>query len=471
MKRLPLLLFVPLGLAACSQMPPYSKPAVTTALAFKEAGTWKPAAVAMQSPEKWWQVFNDPTLNELEDTLIVDNQNIKLAEAQYRAARAAYDSARAPLFPTLGVSESSTRNRNATTSTSTVSTTSPVSNLHTLSAQASWEIDLWGQVRSGATAAGARLEASEAAVGAARLSAQALLAQSYFQLRAADAQHELLSRTRSAYDRFLEMTRKRFASGVASSLDVAQAEAQANTARTQLSDAELTRAQIEHAIAVLIGKAPADLTLSTAAALLPVPASPSLIPSVTLESRYDIYSAERQVAAANAQIGVAKAAYFPVLTLGATGGYRSAELATLTNASARFWSIGPALALTLFDGGARSAGVAQAEANYDQAVATYRQTVLSAFQEVEDNLVAIRLLGDESKSQQAALNAARRAREIAENQYRAGTIASLNVITAQTSELSAESTTIALWNRSMAATVQLYKNSAGIKSGTRQATE
>lgn len=454
-----LLILLPLFLAGCSLAPPYLRPAVETPAAYKEAGPWKTATSSVQYPEKWWQVFGDPVLNDLEERLNIDNQNIKLAEAQYRAARAGLDSARAGLFPTLGVNASGARG--ATNSSTATTTQTPVTNLYTLSAQASWEIDLWGQVRSGVDAAGAKLAANEGALGAARLSAQALLAQSYFLMRSAEAQEALLHKNVAAYQRFLALTQNRQKVGVASSLDVAQAETQLNTTRTQLADAQLQRAQTEHAIATLIGKPAAAVSIAREPVLAPVPQTPTLIPSLTLEGRYDIYSAERLVAAANAQIGVARAAYFPAINLSADGGFRSAQLASLITTPARFWSLGPALALTVFDGGARSAAVSQAEAIYDQAVATYRQTVLTAFQEVEDNLIAMRLLTDETRSQQAALAAARKAREVAENQYRAGTVASLNVITAQASELAVENTTITIWNRNMAAAVQLYKNING----------
>ena len=454
-----LLILLPFFLAGCSLAPPYLRPAVETPAAYKEAGPWKTATSSVQYPEKWWQVFADPILDDLEEHLNIDNQNIKLAEAQYRAARAGLDSTRAGLFPTLGVNASGARG--ATNSSTATTTQTPVTNLYTLSAQASWEIDLWGQVRSGVDAAGAKLAASEGALGAARLSAQALLAQSYFLMRSAEAQEALLHKNVAAYQRFLALTQNRQKVGVASSLDVAQAETQLNTTRTQLADAQLQRAQTEHAIATLIGKPAAAVSIAREPVLAPVPQTPTLIPSLTLEGRYDIYSAERLVAAANAQIGVARAAYFPAINLSADGGFRSAQLASLITTPARFWSLGPALALTVFDGGARSAAVSQAEAIYDQAVATYRQTVLTAFQEVEDNLIAMRLLADETRSQQAALAAARKAREVAENQYRAGTVASLNVITAQTSELAVENTTITIWNRNMAAAVQLYKNTNG----------
>ena len=456
-----LLTLLPLALAACSLAPPYTRPPVATPATYQENGTWKPTAALLRNPEQWWQVFADPLLDELEERLSIDNQNLKVAEAQYRAARSGLDSARAGLFPTLGASAASSRGSSSSLTGSSSGAAAPVSNLYTLSSQAAWEVDVWGQVRSGVDAAGAKLEASAGALGAARVSAQALLAQSYFQLRSTDAQQALLMRTVVAYERFLVLTRNRLDVGIASALDVAQAETQLNTTRTQLADTQLLRAQTAHAIATLIGKPAAALSLANAPALPTVPAAPALIPSATLESRYDIYAAERLIAATHAQIGVARAAYFPILNLSANGGFRSSELANLISVPTRFWSVAPTLALTLFDGGTRSAAVSQAEAAYDQAVATYRQTILSAFQEVEDNLVAMRLLAEETFSQQAALKAARKAREIAENQYRAGTVASLNVITAQASELNVENTTIILWNRSMAAAVQLYKNVGG----------
>ena len=450
-----LLLLCPLAVAACSLAPSYAPPPVATPAAYKEDGNWKPAQGSPITAEKWWTVFADPVLNDLEERLAIDNQNLKLAEAQYRAARANLDSARAGLFPTLGAT--ATGGRGVATTGNNV----PVTNLYTLSAQASWEIDLWGQVRSGVDAAGARLESSEGALGAARLSAQALLAQTYFQLRAAEAQQAILQRSVAAYERFLDLTSNRQRAGVASPLDVSLAESQLNSARTQLADAQLLRAQTEHAIATLIGQPANALAITETASLTAVPSVPTLIPSTTLESRYDIYAAERATAAANAQIGVARAAYFPVLNLTADGGYRSSQLGNLLTLPMRTWSVGPSLAQTLFDGGARSAAVSQAEAAYDQAVATYRQTVLTAFQEVEDNLVAARQLALETQSQQAALAAARKVREVTENQYRAGTSDALSVILAQTSELTAESSTVNIWNRNIAAAVLLYKNTSG----------
>lgn len=451
-------LLLPLLLGACSLMPDYQRPLLEIPSAYREAGAWQMAAQTFAAPERWWQAFGDPVLDGLEEQLVVDNQNIKLAEAQYRAARAAVDSARAGLWPSLGLNAGASRGANATTTAGSSAT----ANLYTLSAQSSWEVDLWGRVRNGVAAAAAQEEAADAAVGAARLSAQALLAQSYFQLRTAEAQAELFTRSVAAYERFLQLTRNRRDAGVASTLDVAQAETQLNSARSQLAEAKLQRAQYGHALATLLGKPPAAVNIPPAGSgLAQVPPAPTILPSTTLERRYDVHAAERQVAAANAQIGVARAAWFPVLDLAASGGYRNDAIAHLISLPNRFWSIGPALALTLFDGGARSAALEQAQAGVDQAAATYRQTVLVAFQEVEDNLAAARLLAEEAASQDAALAAARKAREIAENQYRAGIVAALNVITAQTSELNVENAALSLWNRRMAAATQLLKNTGG----------
>jgi NodT family efflux transporter outer membrane factor (OMF) lipoprotein len=330
-----------------------------------------------------------------------------------------------------------------------------------LSLSANWEIDVWGRIRRNVESAAARRDASAADLAAARLSAQALLAQTYWQLRTADAQIDLYQRSAVAYARFLDLTRNRLAAGVASPLDVAQAETQLANAEAQAIDWRNQRAQLEHAIAVLVGKQPAAFSLAAEARLPAVPATPPLVPSTLLEGRPDIVAAERRVAAANAQIGVAEAAYFPVLDLTGSLGYRGGSFAGLLTAPNRYWSLGPALALALVDGGARSAAVGGATASYDQAVASYRQAVLAAFQEVEDNLSAARLLEQESEAQGRALAAARRAREIAENQYRAGIVNALNVVSAQTAELSATAASVGIAGRRLQAVVLLFKNTGG----------
>jgi NodT family efflux transporter outer membrane factor (OMF) lipoprotein len=441
-------------LTACSAGPDYVRPTVDTPAAFKEAGTWKVAATdTTPASSDWWLAFDDPVLSELEARVAVDNQNLKAAEAQYRAARAAADAARASFLPSLSLSAA--RSHGAGTAGQ------PATTAYSLSAALGWEIDVWGRIRRSVEAAEAKSTASAADLAAARLSARALLAQTYVQERAAEQQLALLRRTVAAYQRFLDLTRNRQAAGVASPLDVAQAETQLGGAQVQAAEAENQSAQLEHAIAVLVGAAPAAFTLSERSQLPTLVATPRLLPSTLIEGRPDIAGAERRAAAASAQIGVAAAAYFPVLDLAGSIGFRNNALANLVSLPNRVWSLGPTLAMTLFDGGARSAAVEQASAGYDQAVAVYRQTVLTAFQEVEDNLSAARLLADEAEIQDRTLVAARRSREIAENQYRAGTNNALNVVTAQTAELAAEVNTIAIASRRLQAQVQLLKNTGG----------
>src|SRR5690606_2426811 len=301
-----------------------------------------------------------------------------------------------------------------------------------LDVAAGWELDLWGRVRSSVAAAEAAASASEADLAAARLSLQALLAQSYHQLRIADAQRKLLADTVASYERSLKLTRDRLAAGVATRADVAQAESQLKNAEAQRLEVGIARAQPEHAIALLTGRAPSALALAEAPMPAELPPVPAGIPSRLLERRPDIAAAERRVAAANAQIGVVRAAYFPTLTLSADGGLRSNRLGELLSLPNRFWSLGPALAASLFDGGARAAASAQAVAAYDATVAAYRQTVLTAFGEVEDNLVALSVLADQENVQREALAAARTSLDIVTLQYKAGTVSYLNVIVAQT---------------------------------------
>lgn len=447
-----------LGLAACTPGPDYLRPEVAVPAAFKEAPQWKKAGVVENGvDETWWKAFGDPLLEQLAAQVTVNNQNLKVAEAQYRAARATLAGASASAFPAASLAASETRSA----STATGGAAPPASTAYAVSAGVNWEIDVWGRIRRNVEGADARLLASAADLAAARLSTQALLAQTYMQLRAAESQMHLLRRTVLAYRRFLDLTRNRLAVGVASALDVAQAETQLANAEAQALDSENLRSQLEHAIAVLAGQAPAAFAIPADGRLPDVPASPTLLPSHLLENRPDIAAAERRMAAANAQIGVAEAAFFPVLNLGGNLGQRNSALASLFSAPARFWSVGPALALSLFDGGSRAAGIEQASAAYDQSVASYRQTILLAFQEIEDNLAAARFLAQESEAQARALAAARRAREIAENQYRAGVSSALNVVIAQTAELNAESASLGIASRRLQAAVHLYKNAGG----------
>ncbi|KAF1021941.1 MAG: Outer membrane protein OprM [Paracidovorax wautersii] len=443
-------------LAACSSAPPYERPALAVPDHYREApaagsdaSTWQPAQ-PLPLADGWWSVFGDATLDRLQHEATAGNPGIAQSLAKLRAARAALASSDAARWPTLGLSAGQTRSAGPSSNSSSSDGSSSSSRARTqysLGATASWELDLWGRLSDAAESSRASLQAS--------------VAQTYFSLRAAEAQSQLLARTEEAYARSLALTRNRLAAGVVSPADVAQAESQLLTVQAQRSESATTRAQLEHALAVLTGVAPAAFALPPTAELPLPPAVPLALPSQLLQRRPDIVAAERRVAAANAQIGVARAAYFPALTLSASGGYRNDTLANLISAPNLFWSLGPSLALSLFDGGARRAAVESARADTDQAAASYRQTVLAALQEVEDNLVASANLRGEESLQRQAVDAARRAQTITENQYRAGTVAYLNVLSAQTTTLSAERSLLTVRANRLTAAVVLLRNLAG----------
>ncbi|MEV8472828.1 efflux transporter outer membrane subunit [Ralstonia sp. UNC404CL21Col] len=457
--------------SACAVGPDYKRPTAEVPQQYKEAGDWKIAdpsdAIARG---KWWEIFNDPQLNALEEQVAAANQNILVAEAQYRQAQALVQSAQASFFPTLGASASATRSRSVRTSVNpdgSLSTGNPsLLNSQSLSLNASWELDLWGRIRRSVESNKASAQASAGDLSSALLSAQATLAQNYFQLRVTDTQKAVLQRTVADYERFLKLTQNQYAVGVAQRSDVLTAQTQLKQSQALLLDTEVTRAQLEHAIAVLIGKPPAEFSLAPATAttvadLPALPAIPLEVPSAVLERRPDIAAAERRMAAANAQIGVAKAAYFPTLTLGASAGLAANTLSRLATLPSRVWSIGPTLAATLFDGGARAAAVDKAGAAYDASVATYRQTVLGAFQDVEDNLAALRWQTQEFGVQADAVKAAQEAAQLNLNRYRAGTVSFLEVITAQATAYSAERTLLTLQGKQYSAAVLLVKALGG----------
>jgi NodT family efflux transporter outer membrane factor (OMF) lipoprotein len=452
-------------LAGCTVGPDYQRPDVATPAAWKEAGDWKPAEPKDAAARgNWWEIYGDAELNALVQQVEVSNQNVLAAAAQFRQAQALLGVANAAYYPTLGANLSDSRAQGtsaSTTGTSTVAPGSPIRNTTRLAFSASWEADVWGHIGRNVESSQASAQASDADLRAALLSAQATLVQTYVQLRANDAQQNLLAQTVAAYERSLQITQNRYAAGVAGRVDVAQAEAQLKSTQVQAIDLGVQRAQYEHAIAVLIGKAPADFQLQPADGLPALPAVPAALPSALLERRPDIAGAERRMAAANAQIGVAQSAFFPALTFSGSGGYQSSSFSQLLTLPNRFWSIGPALALTLFDGGARSAQKESAVAGYDKSVATYRQTVLAAFQEVEDNLVALRKLGDEAAAQHAAAEAAAEALALVENQYQAGTVSYLNVVTAQATALNAHSNDIGIAGRRLVASATLLKALGG----------
>jgi NodT family efflux transporter outer membrane factor (OMF) lipoprotein len=450
--------------SACAVGPDYVRPKATVPTAFKETEGWKVAEPGDHKiPEKWWQVFNDPQLNELQEQVNISNQNIAAAEAQYRQAQALVQASRAAFFPTLTGGVSFTRSlRSGTITNNPIATGVPTSD-YNLPVNFSWEADLWGRIRRSVEASTANAQASAADLQAARLSVQTALAQNYFQLKALDAQKELLEATVAAYQKSLQLTRNRYNSGVATRGDVLQAETQLKTTQAQAIDLGVQRAQLEHAIALLTGK-PASLFSLTRSALnldYAPPDIPAGVPSELLERRPDIAGAERRMAAANSQIGVAKAAWFPRATLSASAGYESGSSATWLTWPSHFWSLGPALAQTLFDGGLRNAQTAQARAAYDATVASYRQTVLTGFQEVEDNLAALRILEQEAATQREAVNAARQSLAFTTNQYKAGTVNYLNVIVSQAAALTNESTAVNIMARRMAASVLLVKALGG----------
>jgi NodT family efflux transporter outer membrane factor (OMF) lipoprotein len=440
-------------LVACAAGPDYVRPKFDTPPAFKEVGSWKTAQPqAADSDHPWWEAYRDPILNRLMQDAGQANQSIVLAEANYRQAQALADAARSALWPTAGVSGGVARGLSNSNGIK-------MGNDYTLGISAGWEPDLWGSVRRGIEAGEAGAQASADDLAAARLSIQSALAQDYLLLRVTDETHVLYEKTTAAYARALKLTQSQRAAGVALLSDVALAQSQLTSAQAQEVDLEAQRLQLEHAIAILVGRTPAQFSLEPLDAeqslALELPATPVGLPSQLLERRPDIAGAERRVAVANANIGVAAAAYFPSLTLSAAGGFSAGAIASLFNEPSRVWSLGAALAQTIFDGGLRDARQAQAQAAYDAAVAQYKQTVLTSFQQVEDGLSTLRVLDREADYQQQAVQAAQTAERLALSQYRAGTTTYLSVVTAQTLSLGNQRAMVALRGRQLASSVSL----------------
>ncbi len=439
-------------LSACASAPKYERPAVQTPSAYKDAGDWKVAQPRDDIQRgKWWEIFGDARLNSLMEQIDISNQNVRIAEAQYRQARALAQQARSGLLPRVSGDVSVGR----------AASRSGVNNDYNLSLDAAWEADVWGRVSSSVAAGAAGAQAGAAQVEAVRLSAQGEMALNYFQLRVLDVQRRLLEESAAAFQKSLDLTRNRYAAGVAGRVDVVQGETQLKSTQALALDVGVQRAQLEHAMAVLSGKVPGEFALAPEATKLGMPAIPSSVPSELLERRPDIAAAERRVAAANAQIGVAKAAYFPSLGLSASGGFQSSSFTNWLTVPSRVWALGAALAQTIFDGGLRRAVTDQAVAAYDANVAAYRLTVLGGFQEVEDNLAALRILEQESRVQDEAVQAARQSVELTLNQYKAGTVSYLNVVVAQTALLTNERTAAGLLGRRLAAAVSLVKALGG----------
>ena len=462
---------VGLVLAGCAIGPNYVRPSVTTPTAFKEAAGWTQAAPGDLSDRgDWWTLFNDPVLNDLEAKVVVNNQNLIAAEAAYRESVALLDEQRSSLFPQVTANASATRSKTAIGSfgtTGTTGTTIPTSGLgnpvNSYSAKlgATWDVDVWGNIRRAVESARDTSQASKADIANAKLSAQILLAADYVQLRATDEQKRLIDDTVKAYADNLRIANNKFNSGVSARSDVLTAQTQLSSAQASAVDLLRTRAQYEHAIAVTIGVAPADLTLELKPWTLKEPAVPVGVPSTLLQRRPDIAAAERTVAAANAQIGVNMGGYFPAISLTGSDGFSAASLSKFFSAANNSWSIGANLAQTVFDAGLTSAKVRAARATYDQQVANYRQTVLTAFQGVEDNIAAIRVLDAEYVLDAQASKEADEAEKITTNQYTAGTVDYTSVVVAQNTALSARRSLIQTDQSRMVAVVDLISALGG----------
>jgi NodT family efflux transporter outer membrane factor (OMF) lipoprotein len=409
---------------------------------------------------KWWEIYRDPELNALEEQVSVSNQNLLEAEAQLREAKFAVRIARSNLYPTVSVAPSIVNSR----SSSNVAFSAGQQTTYNLPVDVSWEADIWGSIRRSIRASAEAAQVSDAQLENARLSYQAELAQDYFELRGTDGEKELLDTTVKSYQDYLKLTQDRFNSGVASGSDVAQAQTQLETARAQMIDYDVARAQYEHAIAVLAGKPPAGLSISYRSIKITPPPVPVGLPSNLLERRPDIAAAERQMAQANEQIGIAKAAYYPTIGLSTNSspiGLESTSFLHWFSWPSRFWSVGPGLAETVYDAGRRRATLNQTLAGYDATVASYRQTVLVAFQQVEDNLVALRVLEKEAQAENDAVQAAQNALDISTYQYKAGTVNYLAVITEQAILLQDQVQALNILTRRMSASVLLVEALGG----------
>ena len=455
---------------SCDKAPKYAKPTVATPPAykeitpdtFKETNDWKfahPSDAAIRG--KWWEMFNDQQLNSLEEQANGANQNIAIADANFRAARAVVKESRSEYFPTVTTSPSIIVSRQSGAAThSNVSPGRSAVN-YTLPFDASWEPDFWGRIRNTVVASASEAQASAADLQNVRLSVEAELAFDYYQLRSLDAEKRLLDATIAAYQQQLDLTHVRFETGIASDEDVAQAETQLKTTQAQATDLGVARSQLEHAIAMLTGQPASNFSLRPTDLNEKPPAVPVGLPSQLLERRPDIAAAERRVAEANAEIGVTKAAFFPSLVLSATGGFESTSIASWFTWPARFFSLGPTLSQTLFDKGRRKAANEVARAQYEGTVANYRQTVLTSFQEVEDNLAALRILSRELDEQNDAVASAQRALSLATERYKSGIDSYLNVITAQATLLNNQRTAVNLEAQQMTASVELIKALGG----------
>jgi NodT family efflux transporter outer membrane factor (OMF) lipoprotein len=472
MRRIATALVAAILAGGCMVGPTYHRPAMAGTPAFKEAppAGWKEAEPNEGLPRgRWWEIYNDPQLNDLEAKIELSNQNVIAAMARYREATDQVRIARAALFPTVTATPSvlftrgsSSSSRGTLIAANTTTGTGAGSNVnYAMPVDVSYQADVWGNIRRSVTASKETAQASAADLENAKLTFQAQLAQIYFELHGLDADADLLRRTVTIFEQSLQLTEDRFTAGIASGADVAQAKTQLESTRAQLIDVGVGRAQFEHAIATLIGQTPASVTIPPRLVTAPPPRIPLGLPSTLMERRPDVAATERAVAAANEQIGIAKAAFFPVLTLNGTGGFVATNLARWFTLPSRFWSVGPQLAATLFDGGLRHAQVALSEAAYDESVATYRQTVLTAFQQVEDQLSTLRILEQESAAEAEAVKAAQESVDIVTLQYTAGTTDYLQVIVSQAAALQTQRQALDLLTRRLTASVLLIEALGG----------
>ncbi|MBV9609900.1 MAG: efflux transporter outer membrane subunit [Acidobacteria bacterium] len=449
-------------LAGCTVGPKYHAPVVQAPPAYKEVGNWKPAQPNDQNlGGDWWKIFNDPQLDELEQQVNVSNQNLKAAQARFQQARAVLRYYRADYYPTVTADPSATRTRVSARAPTGQILRGTSYNAFILPFDFSYQADVWGRVRRNVESYREQAQASAADLATVNLSMHADLAIDYFQARSLDAEEQLLNSTVKQYEQALDLTLSRFHGGIASEVEVEQARTILQTTRAQAIDVAVLRAQYEHAVAVLMGKAPAEFSLPPLPLSAPPPRIPVSVPSELLERRPDIASSERLVASANAQIGVAKSAYYPVISLGASGGFESVSISTLLNGPSGIWSLGVSALGTVFDVGRRRALTDQAREAYDAQVATYKQTVLTGFQQVEDNLAAVRILENEAQVQQEAVAAAQHSLELSTIRYKGGVTSYLEVITAQNAALSDEVTAVNILGRRMASTVLLIQALGG----------
>jgi NodT family efflux transporter outer membrane factor (OMF) lipoprotein len=450
-----------LSLAGCAVGPKYKTPPVPAPPAYKEIGNWKTAQPSDQNlGGNWWEIFQDPQLNALEAQINVSNQNLKAAVAQYQGARAALRYARADYYPTISTAPSATRQR--------YSDNRPISaargitfNDFVLPVDLSYQANAWGRVSKNVESYREQAQASAADLAVVNLTMHADLAINYFAARTLDAEEKLLQDTVAQYQQALDLNEERYSGGLASEVEVEQARTILETTQAQLVDVGVARAQYEHAAAVLVGKAPSDFSLPPLPLTTPPPGIPVGIPSELLERRPDIAAAERRVASSNAQVGLAKTAYYPLVNIVASGGLESGTISTLAQGPSAFWSVGAAALFTIFDGGKRHALNDEAKAAYDSSVASYRQTVLTAFQQVEDNLAALRVLEHEAGVQATAVQSAQRSLDLSNTRYEGGVTSYLEVITAQNASLSDEVTAVNILGRRMASAVLLIEALGG----------